>query len=95
MTGQSGIRLPNVWGFPKDKDDEEQRSHLEHAARFHSPKFKFALSMLDEATCSYSEEKRKMLETALWDYVVGQMKDSPERPKNIMRVCDYKFSHLN
>ena len=85
----------NAWGFPKDKDDEEQRSYLEHTARFHSTKVKFALRMLDEAPCSYSEEKRKMLETALRDYMVGQMKDSPERPKNIMRICDYKFSHLS
>lgn len=50
--------------------------------------------MLDEATCSYSEEKRKTLEIALRDYVIEQMKDRPERPKNIMRICDCKFSHL-
>lgn len=51
--------------------------------------------MLDEATCSYSEEKWKMLETALRDYVVEQMKGRPECPKNIMRIFNYKFSHLS
>ena len=47
----------------RDEDDEEQRSYLEHAAGFHSPKVKFALRMLDEVTCSYSEEKRESLGT--------------------------------
>ena len=36
-----------------------------------------------------------MLETALRDYVIEQRKGRPECPKNIMRICDCKISHLS